>query len=158
MRYSAKVNDTYHFAPEELAAADIEPVGEGQYHVLLPGGRSLLLEVTAADHYEKQYRILVNGRAYAVQLLDALDRRIDQLGLGKAPVADGGDIVAPMPGLVREILVSEGQEVAADEPVLVLEAMKMENLIKAPVAGVVQSIKVSAGQAVDKRAVLLLIR
>ena len=158
MRYSAKVNDSYQFDPEELEAADIERVDDDRYHVLLPGGRSLLLEVTAADHFEKQYRVLVNGRAYDIQLLDELDRRIEQLGLAKSPVADGGDVIAPMPGLVRELLVGEGQEVAADEPVLVLEAMKMENLIKAPAAGVVQSIKVKPGQAVEKKAVLLVIQ
>jgi pyruvate carboxylase subunit B len=89
--------------------------------------------------------------------LDELDQRIEQLGLAQKPVVDGGDVIAPMPGLVREILVSEGQEVAADDPVIVLEAMKMENLIKAPMAGVVRSVKVTAGQAVDKQAVLLVI-
>ena len=157
MRYSAKVNDSFQFEPEELSEADIQRIDDTRYHVLLPDGRALTLEVASADHYEKQYRIYVNGRAFQVQLLDALDRRIVQLGLGKAAAADGGDVTAPMPGLVREILVEAGQEVAADEPVLVLEAMKMENLIKAPTAGTVASIQVAAGQAVEKKAVLLVI-
>lgn len=157
MRYSAKVNDNFQFEPEDLTEADIERIDATHFHVLLPDGRALMLEVAAADHYEKQYRIFVNGRAYDIRLLDELDRRIEKLGLGKAAAADGGDVLAPMPGLVREILVSEGQQVAADEPVLVLEAMKMENLIKAPTAGIVEAIRVTAGQAVDKKAVLLVL-
>jgi biotin carboxyl carrier protein len=157
MEYSAKVNDSFQFEPADLADAAIERIAANRYHVLLADGRALQLEVASADPYAKQYRIFVKGRAYEVQLFDELDRRIVRLGLGKAATTGGGDVLAPMPGLVREILVSEGQEVTADEPVLVLEAMKMENLIKAPATGTVQTISVTAGQAVEKKAVLLVI-
>ncbi len=68
-----------------------------------------------------------------------------------------GAVRAPMPGIVAKILVKEGQEVSAGEPVIVVEAMKMENSIAAPRAGKVQKIAVSAGQEVKNGEELLMI-
>jgi pyruvate carboxylase subunit B len=60
-----------------------------------------------------------------------------------------------MPGLVLDILVEEGDEVEAEQGLLVLEAMKMENELKAPSGGVVSAIHVADGDAVDKEALLI---
>jgi glutaconyl-CoA decarboxylase len=64
-------------------------------------------------------------------------------------VANGGIVQAPMPGVILKLLVKPGEAVAANDPVLVLEAMKMENEIKAPVAGTVEKIFVSEGGSVN---------
>ena len=60
-----------------------------------------------------------------------------------------------MPGLVLKVLVSPGQEIAKGDGLFVLEAMKMENIIKSPVAAVVQSIEVETGGVVEKNQVLV---
>ena len=65
------------------------------------------------------------------------------------------EIKAPMPGLVVRITVEEGAEVKKGDSLLVLEAMKMENVIKAPGDAVVGKIKVNAGQAVEKNQLLI---
>jgi len=65
------------------------------------------------------------------------------------------NIKAPMPGLVLEVMVSAGQTVQKGDPVLILEAMKMENVLKAPGDGTVVSVEVSKGNAVEKNAVLI---
>jgi propionyl-CoA carboxylase alpha chain len=63
--------------------------------------------------------------------------------------APAGSLLAPMPGTVVRIAVAAGDPVSADDPIVVLEAMKMEHAIRAPVAGVVAVVNVRVGQAVD---------
>ncbi len=68
-----------------------------------------------------------------------------------------GSMTALMPGTVIRILVEEGQEVSTGEVLLILEAMKMENEIKAPLDGLVETIPVEAGKAVNKGDLLILL-
>jgi len=67
------------------------------------------------------------------------------------------NVVAPMPGTIAEILVEVGDQVKADEEVIILEAMKMENAIFAPAAGAVKEIKVAEEDKVDTNQVLIVI-
>ncbi|MBN2254895.1 MAG: biotin/lipoyl-binding protein [Deltaproteobacteria bacterium] len=67
------------------------------------------------------------------------------------------DVVAPMPGTIAEILVEVGDEVKADEEIIILEAMKMENPIVAPSDGVVKEIKVEEEDKVDTNQVLVVL-
>ena len=66
------------------------------------------------------------------------------------------DVKAPMPGLILDIKVRPGQEVKKGDPILILEAMKMENILKSPGDGVVKEIKVQTRQNVEKNQVLIL--
>ena len=67
------------------------------------------------------------------------------------------NVVAPMPGTIAEILVEVGDQVKADEEVVILEAMKMENAILAPAAGTVKEIKVAEEDKVDTNQVLIVL-
>ncbi|HOK07288.1 MAG TPA: acetyl-CoA carboxylase biotin carboxyl carrier protein subunit [Syntrophales bacterium] len=67
------------------------------------------------------------------------------------------EVVAPMPGTIAEIIVQVGDEVKADEELIILEAMKMENPIVAPTSGKVVEIKVEEKDKVDTNQVLLVI-
>jgi pyruvate carboxylase subunit B len=90
------------------------------------------------------------GEAVEVEVMDERTAHIRSLvGTGKGHSA-GGPLRAPMPGLVTKVLVEPGVMVTAGQGLLVLEAMKMENELKAPAAGVVLAVRVSAGQAVEK--------
>ena len=73
-----------------------------------------------------------------------------------ATVGEGEKLVSPFPGLIKELLVKEGDTVAVNQPILVLEAMKMDNDITAPVAGKV-SFKVAAGDNVETNTLLAVI-
>ncbi|MCX7980050.1 MAG: acetyl-CoA carboxylase biotin carboxyl carrier protein subunit [Bacteroidia bacterium] len=68
------------------------------------------------------------------------------------------ELRAPMPGLIREVRVAVGTAVTPHTPALVLEAMKMENLLFPPAAGIVEEVCVAPGQAVEKGALLLRLR
>lgn len=154
MLVQATVDEQYIFTADDLRGADIVPLGEGRFHLVL-AGQSLPAEVMDYDLRTKVFNIRINGRRYSVRLSDELDQMIERLGLGKRSGSASGNIMAPMPGLVRELKVVEGQALTAGDNVLILEAMKMENVIKAPVNGTVKRIAVSSGTAVEKNQVLV---
>ena len=80
---------------------------------------------------------------------------MERMGLEDAASSASKELRAPMPGKVLEVLVKEGQHVAEGDPMLVLEAMKMENVLRSAGEGSVGRIHVDAGQAVEKDAVLI---
>ncbi|MBK8879597.1 MAG: acetyl-CoA carboxylase biotin carboxyl carrier protein subunit [Haliscomenobacter sp.] len=80
---------------------------------------------------------------------------VDRLGLAKHTITKIKEIKAPMPGLVLEISVKEGDTVEKGQSLLILEAMKMENVLKSPGDGVVKRIFVDKGRPVDKNQILL---
>ena len=85
----------------------------------------------------------------------ALDELIKSMGIERGRTKVVNAIKAPMPGLILEINVSVGQEVKENDPLLILEAMKMENCFLSPRDGVIKSIMVEKGNAVDKGQLLI---
>ncbi len=109
-------------------------------------------------HYSsdgKELSLIINNQKIQLTLKDSLDQLIDEMGMNDVSDTDGGDVISPMPGLVLKILVEEGQSVEKGDDMIVLEAMKMENLLKAPSSGTVQSIKSVAGDSVNKGDLLI---
>lgn len=151
---TAKVNDQFSFSPEQLAEADLIAEGNGHYHVLLDG-HAFRAELVQADYQQKAFVVKINGSAYRINLADRYDQMVERLGLGAIHAVAAHDIKAPMPGLVLDIMVQAGDAVTKDAPILILEAMKMENVIKAPGDGVVKAIRVEKGAAVEKNALLI---
>ena len=95
------------------------------------------------------------GEQSEIEVVDERTRHIRALTTGSERPAGGGVIRAPMPGLVVRILVGAGDRIAAGMGVLVLEAMKMENELRAPASGVVKAVRAEPGQAVEKGQVLV---
>jgi biotin carboxyl carrier protein len=85
-----------------------------------------------------------------------MDKLLKEMGIDTQAVRKVKDLKAPMPGLIREIKVKEGDVIQAGDAVLILEAMKMENVLKAPAPAVVKSIKVQSGDKVEKNTLLIL--
>jgi biotin carboxyl carrier protein len=138
----------------EPVSWDIQPVGKDSYHVLL-GQRSFDIHLSDIDQKNKQYTITVNGRKYPVKVSDELDALLLKMGMGGKIADTMGDVKSPMPGLVINILVAEGDTFQKGDSLIVLEAMKMENVIKASGAGVVKSVKVKKRDAVEKNQLLI---
>jgi pyruvate carboxylase subunit B len=105
---------------------------------------------------ERAFEITVRGRTYPVRLRDERARALRQL-TGGARHSGDAVIRAPMPGLVSNVLAEEGQPVERGQPVVVLEAMKMENDLTTPRAGVVKSVRVAKGQTVSQGDTLVVI-
>ena len=133
---------------------DLVRVSDGFFHVLLDN-RSYSAEVIGIDSLSKSVVLKVNGRKYSVQIKDKFDLLLDELGMNSGKAGKVNNIKAPMPGLIIDLRVKEGDLVKMGNPLLVLEAMKMENILKAPGDGTVKSIKVKRGDSVEKNQVMI---
>ena len=138
----------------EQLSPDIITIRPGLFHVILQG-RSTEAEVVMADYDQKVFHIRLNGNTYKVEVADQYDALLKAMGMDMAQSRKVSDMKAPMPGLVSEVAVVEGQELKKGDKVLVLEAMKMENILKAPEDGVVKKVHVTKGQTVEKNMVLV---
>ena len=102
-----------------------------------------------------QLTIKINQRVFQVKKRGELDELIASLGLDVPKIKKLKELKAPMPGRVLKIFVKEGDEIQIGDNVLSLEAMKMENILKAEGIGTVSKICISEGDVVDKGAVLI---
>ena len=149
------VNDTYEFDNLDLTSLDmIQAEGKGHFHIL-QGSKSYRAELIDSNFDQKKCSIKVNGNLYSLEFKDPLDVLVNKLGLAAVSDQTVKEIHAPMPGLVLEIQVSEGDTVEKGTPLLILEAMKMENVIKSPGDGVIKSVAVEKGAAVEKSTLLI---
>lgn len=106
-------------------------------------------------HGKGAYQLWLDGHVYEVEALDERARAIRDLSAATAGPAGPAPLVAPMPGLIVRVTVAEGDEVQAGQGVVVMEAMKMENELRAAGKGRVKRVLVAPGTAVEKGAVLV---
>ena len=151
--FQAIVDEEYTFDSLN-GELDIIPTGKGKFHII-KNNQSYNAELIAADYNNKSFEIKVGGTAYRIKLNDDYDLLVKRLGLQVAAQQQVKNIMAPMPGLVLEVSVEPGQEVKEGSPLLILEAMKMENVIKSPADCVIKSVNVSKGEAVEKNYLLI---
>ena len=163
MKYFCNVNGTEHVVElvERMGELDVTVDGEpvefsyeeadqlGQV-VLLWKGRSFAISI---EGDENEVDLTLAGYDYHVELEDERQRAAH--AADKAGGAGGGVVKSVMPGMVVSLLVSEGQAVEKGAPLLVLEAMKMQNEISSPAAGTVKVLHVAEGEAVGAGAKLV---
>lgn len=155
-KYRIRVNDhfEFNFTKEELDALDTQQTSGNHFHIL-KDKRSFKAEVLKSNFLHRKYEIKINSNVYAVKIDNELDMLIDKMGLSLGSSQQVNDIKAPMPGLILEVNVKEGDEVKEGDYLLVLEAMKMENTLTAPRDGVVKSVNISNGDTVEKNQLLI---
>jgi pyruvate carboxylase subunit B len=102
-----------------------------------------------------QYTLWVDGHRFETEALDERTRSIRDLSAASAGPSGPAPIIAPMPGLIVRVNVSVGDRVEAGQGLVVMEAMKMENELRATAAGTVKSVEVTPGTAVEKGALLV---
>lgn len=162
--YKIKVNDKYDFEVQsekdqvlvnsKAVDLDIYPLSKTSFHILHQN-RSYNAELIELDKKQKTCSVRVNNNIYTMSLTDQFDELLHKLGMDNLNSLKFAELKAPMPGLVLKILVSEGEEVKKGSNLLILEAMKMENIIKSPADVVVKSIKVSPSDKVEKNQVMI---
>jgi biotin carboxyl carrier protein len=101
------------------------------------------------------YTLWVDGYRFEAEALDERTRAIRDLSAARAGPTGPAPILAPMPGLIVRVNVTAGDRVEAGQGIVVMEAMKMENELRATAAGTVRSVEVSPGTAVEKGALLV---
>ncbi|HVA98932.1 MAG TPA: acetyl-CoA carboxylase biotin carboxyl carrier protein subunit [Bacteroidia bacterium] len=133
---------------------DVISVKKDFFHAI-KNNQSYSVEIIKTDASEKKISLKVNGTLYELSVKDKYDELLHQLGFDAANAKKINEVKAPMPGLVLEILISEGAAIKKGDPIFVLEAMKMENVLKSPADAVVKKINVQKGNAVEKNQVLV---
>ncbi|MGN7723815.1 biotin/lipoyl-containing protein [Chitinophaga sp. 22620] len=124
---------------------------------ILMDGKSFVAQVVKIDRDTKTVSLQINQALYDVALEEPMDRLLASMGISEASSRKINEIRAPMPGMVLKVLVTPGQAIQKGDPVLILEAMKMENVFKAAADAVVKEIKVSERTAVEKGEVLIVL-
>lgn len=162
--YKINVNGNHAFKIEtendtikvdgEVVQLDAIQLSATQSHVLYKN-KSYNLEIVSEDKEEKTMDIKVNGNVYKVSVEDQYDQLLKKLGLDNISSKKVKEIKAPMPGLVLNIIAKEGQEIKKGDNLLILEAMKMENILKSPTDGTVKKILINIGDKVEKNQVLI---
>ena len=133
-----------HLAELEGTPVRLVTIGNEVHRVVVRRGES-----------RGRYTLWVDGFRYDVEALDERTRAIRDLSGESAAATGSAPLRAPMPGLVVRVNVQSGDVVAAGQGLVVMEAMKMENELRASSAGRVKAVHVQPGTAVDKGALLI---
>ena len=153
--YKVKANEfEFSFTEEEIDALDLVQKTATAFN-LLKDHRSVNAVLIEADQSAKMQTIEIKGENFHVQIKDELDQMLDKMGFSDVAGKQIKEIKAPMPGLVLEVAVAEGQQVKEGDKILILVAMKMENSININTDATIKRIVVTAGEAVEKGQVLV---
>ncbi|GAA4952465.1 acetyl-CoA carboxylase biotin carboxyl carrier protein subunit [Algibacter agarivorans] len=154
--FKTNVNNTFDFEimNDDILNLDAVKTSDSHYHILRDN-KPYKAEITNADFNNKTYQVKINNKTYNTNIYNELDLLIKEMGFAVGTTKHINSIKAPMPGLILEINVKVGQEVMEDAPLLILEAMKMENIITSPRDGIIKSVSVNKGDAVEKNQLLI---
>jgi biotin carboxyl carrier protein len=140
-----KVEDTPY-------AVDLQSIDGGFHYSLLVGAASHEVFVERCDDL---CFVTLGGHRYQVQVEDERLRRVDRRMQATLEEAGEAEVASPMPGVVVAVLVKAGQFVKTGQGLAILEAMKMENEIRAPRNGLVEKVHVAPGQRVSQNDILV---
>ncbi len=128
---------------------------ENNFHVISEN-KSYNIQIISIDYSEKKVSLKINDKIHHVSVTNELDKLIKSMGIKQNVTAKNLSLKAPMPGLVTEIPVQKGDQIKKGENLLVLEAMKMENNLKAENDLIIKEIIVKKGNSVEKNEVLII--
>lgn len=148
-----KVNNRIDFDSETLTKGVLLHQ-EGDTYRFLYKDKLYDIHLMAYVENEKTYLLKINGYKTKVKQSNELDILITKLGFNKSPKKELKEIIAPMPGLVKEVFVKEGDFISNGDNLFILEAMKMENIIKSSGEGILSKVLVTLGEKVEKGSVL----
>lgn len=164
MRYVVQLNDErktvalepdgVHYESESPVHAELSDI-EGSPVRMVKIGTHVYRVVVQKRQGRGRYTLWIDGYRFETEALDERTRSIRDLTAARAGPTGPAPILAPMPGLILRVSVKAGDRVEAGQGLVVMEAMKMENELRATAAGTVQRILVAPGTAVEKGAVLV---
>ncbi len=103
------------------------------------------------------FRVTIDGLSYEITIRSELEQSAFQLMKNKEKLSQSGKIYSPMPGLILKIKKKVGDEIKTGDSLLVLEAMKMENDLRAESSGVIKAVHIEEGSSVEKNQLLICI-
>jgi pyruvate carboxylase subunit B len=147
-------SDGVRYGDEQAVHAELSDI-EGSPVRMVKIGTHVFRVVVQRRQGRGRYTLWINGYRFESEALDERTRAIRDLSAASAGPAGPAPILAPMPGLIVRVNVNVGDRVEAGQGIVVMEAMKMENELRATAPGTVQSIEVAAGTAVEKGTLLV---
>lgn len=166
---NAEYTDSKHFISINLEDSGLVHISENEYSISIISEYPCILKLhdnkTGIDtivyaHVQgNTVELSLNGYTYPAYILNDIQYHYQKL-LQSSNVTSKSvnKLLAPMPGLLKEVLCTEGKRVRKGETLFVLEAMKMENSIKSPVHGIVSKVSTQIGKAIEKGSVLCIIQ
>jgi glutaconyl-CoA/methylmalonyl-CoA decarboxylase subunit gamma len=126
---------------------EIKPLDNSTFLLVI---QNKVYEVTLQELEDGKYSIVVNGNLFEVEILTALQEKAKKLLEEKRSVNHEFEVKAPMPGMILKIKKQIGESVNSGEPIIILEAMKMENELRSPITGKIKELFVNEGNPVEK--------
>ncbi|MEK6553169.1 MAG: acetyl-CoA carboxylase biotin carboxyl carrier protein subunit [Bacteroidota bacterium] len=152
-KHSVKINNSSEVEiNNRKVPAEISQINNNAY--LLRLGNKVF-EITAHKLDKDKFGVLIDGCYFDVLVRTQLQENANDLQKNKNISAKKLNIKAPMPGLLLKLKKNIGDSVKVGEPLLILEAMKMENEIRSPANGIVKEILFKEGQSVEKNSIIL---
>jgi biotin carboxyl carrier protein len=152
--YSITREDNGLVIDKTPAAWDASWQANGLISVLY-NGKSYTAFVESTDRKNKEVSLRINGQVYKTSIREPIDLLLANMGMDMKAMKKAEPVKAPMPGMVLKILVTPGQQINKGDGLVILEAMKMENILKATGPATVKAIKVSERVAVEKGTILI---
>jgi len=134
--------------------ADIMDEGDNSFHIIYQD-KSYTVSASAIDREAKTCTLIINGKKAVLSVKDAHDELLEKMGMSAGAGKKLNEFKAPMPGMVLHLLVKEGDTVKKGDGMVILEAMKMENVLKSTGEGVVKKINVSEKDKVERGQLLI---
>lgn len=153
-RIVVEIDGAHVLVGGERVTASLETI-EGTPVRLLRVGDAVHRVIARRDGARGRYAVDVDGWQFSAEALTERMRAIRDLAAQSAASLGPAPLVAPMPGMVVRVLVAIGDEVAAGQGLVVIEAMKMENELRASATGRVTAVRAVVGTAVDKGTILV---
>lgn len=122
---------------------------------LLIDGHPRLFEDVEIDYISRKISFRLDSIPFEALIENETDILIRKLGMMATSQDNALDIFAPMPGLVLEVMVKQGEQVKSGQPMIILQAMKMENILTASGDGLVAEILVEINETVDKNTLMI---
>ncbi|MAZ97260.1 MAG: acetyl-CoA carboxylase biotin carboxyl carrier protein subunit [Flavobacteriales bacterium] len=162
--YKITGNNTFEVSPDNNPAEglidgsyynlDIQKIDSRTWHII-KDHKSYYVQWIDRSEDGKAFSLKINGQLLELAAKDHYDILLEQMGMSATNAARASKLKAPMPGKVLDVLIKTGQVVTKGEGLIILEAMKMENMLKAEQEGTIKSVNVSVGDVVEKNNILI---
>lgn len=150
------VNNSHHFKPHNLNSNDLNVINiEKDKNIVLYNNKKHLVKIVKKDFLNKTYQLLIENTVYEVKIKNHIDTLISKIGFTENSNQNLKVLKAPMPGVILKILVAKNEKIEKGKPLVIMEAMKMENSLMAPKNATIKSIEVNTGEKVDKNQILI---
>lgn len=152
--YRLEKKDNDYQLNQQKIGLDLSQLSKDEFHVI-SHDLSITTKVLSFSPEQKELTISIKGKTFTLKIMEENDEILEKMNFAVSNSLTHQKIISPMPGLVQKIMVKENDDVSTGETVLILNAMKMENVLKSPVTGKVNHILVKEGEQVEKGKVLI---